>query len=332
MTNFAQDPSQWTLGQIQAVVKDELRVFHQSFKDSVREKSGLLSTVLRYVLRQKGKRIRPTLVLLSAKVCGGVTEASYRAATLVELLHTATLMHDDVVDESERRRGAYSVNALWGNKVAVLVGDYFLSKGLLLALEHDDVAMLRTLSDAVRRMAKGELLQAKKSRRLDLDEDTYFRIISDKTASLISACTLCGAISATAEESAQQRMRTVGEELGLAFQIRDDLFDYGSGGVGKPVGLDLQKKLVTLPLIHALGQVDAAQRKHIIRIVRRKGTRRKDRQTVIAFAEEYGGLAYATERMTACVRSAQAALAEFPESEARSAMIALAEYCITRKR
>ena len=292
----------------------------------------MLNTVARYVLRQKGKRIRPTLVLLSAKVCGGVTDATYRAATLVELLHTATLVHDDVVDEAETRRGVFSVNALWGNKVAVLVGDYFLSRGLQLALEHDDIDMLRIISDAVRRMAAGELLQVKKARSLDLDEATYFQIISDKTASLIGACTMCGAVSASEDPDVRQRMLDIGEQLGLAFQIRDDLFDYGSRGVGKPVGLDLQKKLVTLPLIHALSQADAARRRRMIRILRRGGRRADDRKAVLAFADEFAGIDYARDRMITAARAAQSVLGTFPASRARSAMMALAEYITTRKR
>ncbi len=332
MTEESAAPHLFTLRDIQAAVKDELTEFRKSFRDAVRGKSGLLNTILRYVLRQKGKRIRPTLVLLSAKVCGGITSATYRSAILVELLHTATLVHDDVVDEAETRRGAFSVNALWGNKVAVLVGDYFMSQGLLLALEHDDIEMLRIVSDAVRRMAEGELLQVKKARSLDLDEATYFRIISDKTGSLISACTMCGAVSATNDEDSKRRMRTIGEQLGLAFQIRDDLFDYGSRGVGKPVGLDLQKKLVTLPLIHALGQADAARRRQMVRILRRGGRRADDRKAVLEFTGEFGGLDYARNKMTDCARSAQSILATFPESPARKAMISLAEYITTRKR
>ncbi len=317
---------------IQAVIQEDLKEFQRSFRSTARGQSGLLNIILRYVLRQKGKRIRPTLVLLSAKVCGGVSEATYRAATLVELLHTATLVHDDVVDEAETRRGTFSVNALWGNKAAVLIGDYFLSRGLQLALEHDDLAMLHILSGTVQRMAEGELLQVKKARMLDLDESTYFKIISDKTASLISACTMCGAVSVSGDEHNISRMQTVGEQLGLAFQIRDDLFDYGSDSVGKPVGLDLQKKLVTLPLIRALSQCASAERRQIIRILRRGGKRANDRQAVLAFAEKYGGLDYARSRMAECARTAQSILSTFPESPARTAMFSLAEYIITRKR
>ncbi len=325
-------PDARTLRDIQSVVQQELTAFQRSFRASVSGSSGLLNTVTRYVLRQKGKRIRPTLVLLAAKVCGGITEATFRAATLVELLHTATLVHDDVVDEAETRRGAFSVNALWGNRVAVLVGDYFLSQGLLLALKHDDTRMLRILSDAVRRMAEGELLQVKRARSLGFDEATYFRIISDKTASLISACTMCGAVSASDDATAWERMETVGEQLGLAFQIRDDLFDYGTQGIGKPVGLDLKEKLTTLPLVFALDQADRASRRQMVRILRRRGRHPDDLAATLAFVKEHGGLKYARSRMVACVQAAQETLSTFPPSPAREAMIALADYVTTRKR
>ena len=331
MTGAALAASHPTLRDIQAVVKDDLAEFRRSFRGVVQEESDLLTTILRYILRRKGKRVRPTLVLLSARVCGGVTDASFRAATLVELLHTATLVHDDVVDESETRRGAFSINALWGNKVAVLVGDYFLSRGLQLALAHDDTEMLHILSNAVRRMAQGELMQVKKARNLDLDESAYFRIIADKTASLIAACTVCGAVSASAGSKAKAQMNAVGEHLGLAFQIRDDLFDYESHRVGKPVGSDLQKKLVTLPLIHALDQCEPMRRRAMLRILRRGGRRANDRQAVLAFASEYGGLDYARAKMAEHVHAAQSLLGTFEESPARTAMISLAQYIITRR-
>jgi len=317
-----------TLDSIQAVVAEELKEFRRVFRDTIREKSGLLSTILRHVLRRKGKRIRPTLVFLSAKVCGGITDSSFRAATLLELIHTATLVHDDVVDEADTRRGAHSVNALWGNKVAVLVGDYFLSKGLLLALEHDDVEMLRILSDVVRRMTKGELLQIKEARHLDLDEATYFRIISDKTASLISACTTCGAVSAQADPADVQRMQTLGEKLGLAFQIRDDLFDYGPPGIGKPVGLDFKKKPITLPLIHALSQTSPQDTRKVKRLLRQG----REHEEILAFVKDHGGLDYARDQMHRQVLYVQELLETFPESPARAAMHSLAEYVISRKR
>lgn len=321
-----------SLTEIQRLVADELDVFKRYFRESMRSPVGLLDKVTQYVLYQKGKRIRPTLVLLSAKVCGGVTEVSYRAAALVELLHTATLVHDDVVDEAERRRGVFSINALWKNKIAVLLGDFLLSRGLLLSLDHQDYQLLHILSDSVRRMSEGELLQIEKARRLDIDEETYFRIISDKTASLIAACTACGAYSATRDQSAIDRMRAVGENLGLAFQIRDDLFDYGAVDVGKPLGIDLQEKKLTLPLIYALRTGAPDDRKRIMKIVRKKKKTRDDVRTVAHFVEETGGLAYARVQMTAYADEARRGLATFPPTPARDAMMDLADFIVLRKK
>ena len=325
-------PTRSTLRIIQAPISGELEAFQEHFRHAVRGKRGLLRTILRYVLKQKGKHIRPTLVLLAAKVCGEVTDATYRAATLVELLHTATLLHDDVVDEAESRRGTFSVNALWGNKAAVLVGDYFLSRGLLLALEHEDIRVLHIVSDAVRRMAEGELMQLKKARSMDLDEETYFTIISYKTASLLAACTKCGAASVSEDSDRVEQMQVIGEQLGLAFQIRDDLFDFMPRGAGKPAGLDLKKKLVTLPMIHALRQAEGEDRRQVLRILRRGGKGRDDRKAVLAFAEKHGGLDYAKTRMHDCISQAHAVLETFPESPSRTAMHALSEYIITRTR
>ena len=236
----------------------------------MRSRVGLLNRVTQYVLRRKGKEIRPTLVLLAAEMCGGVREASYTAAALVELLHTATLVHDDVVDEAETRRGAFTIHRVWKNKVAVLFGDYLLSRGLLLALDRREYALLHTVSDAVRRMSEGELLQIETARRLDITEETYFRIIGDKTGSLIAACLAAGAESAGADEETAGRARQIGESLGLAFQIRDDLFDYDAADTGKPVGLDLQDRKMTLPLIAALQRAPEADRKRIMRIVKKR--------------------------------------------------------------
>jgi len=319
-----------SLRDIQRPVAQELEHFQRYFRESMRTSVPLLDHVARYLLRQKGKRIRPLLVLLSAKLCGGVTEASYRAAALVELLHSATLVHDDVVDGAERRRGMFSINAIWKNKVAVLFGDFLLSRGLLLALEHQDYATLHALSDAVRRMSEGELLQIEKSRRLDIDEATYFRIIGDKTASLIAACTKCGALSATSDEAVVESMYTMGEKLGLAFQIRDDLFDYGLDDVGKPIGIDLKEKKLTLPLIYALRMAPAAESQQILRIVRKKKKSRQDIRTVAHFAETYGGIEYAWQQMEALATDARSILAQFPPSEARSALMDLVDYTVTR--
>ena len=320
------------LRDFQSVVEDDLKEFSLHFKEAVRVEHGLLNLVIRYFLRQKGKRIRPLLVLLSAKTCGVISERSHRAAALVELLHTATLVHDDVVDESEKRRGAVTINALWGNKVAVLLGDYFLSQGLLLALEHDDFDYLRVLSHAVKRMSEGELRQVKRARSLDIDEDSYYQIISDKTASLLSACTQCGALSADADPARLYSMAEFGEQLGLAFQIRDDLFDFGKGGVGKPVGADLQKKLVTLPLIHALEKSSKDKRRQILNIIRKGKQTRQNRRIIFEFVDSTGGLTYAQHRMEEHVKAAQSLLKAFPDSDARKALHTLSEYVAVRKK
>lgn len=321
-----------SLREIREVVEDELEIFRKYFRESVRSDVGLLDKITRYVLRQKGKEIRPMLVLLSAKLCGGVQESTYRAAALVELMHTATLVHDDVVDMAERRRGVFSINALWKNKIAVLFGDFLLSRGLLLSLEYQDYKLLHVLSDAVRRMSEGELLQIEKSRHLDIDEDTYFRIISDKTASLIAACTSCGAVSATDNEQVITRLGRIGEQLGLAFQIRDDLFDFGVEDVGKPIGIDLQEKKMTLPLIHALRESSRRDRRRILKIVRKKKKSRQDVREVGRFVDERGGIAYAREKMHDSAAEARMLLEEFPPTTARDALLDLVAYTVSRSK
>ena len=321
-----------TLDVIRRPIEAELDEFRSYFREAMRSDVGLLDKVTQYVLRQKGKRIRPILVLLSAKHCGTISESTYRAAALVELLHTATLVHDDVVDDAERRRSMFSINALWKNKIAVLLGDFLLSRGLLLSLDHQDYAVLHALSDAVRRMSEGELLQIEKSRRLDIDEDTYFRIISDKTASLIAACTTSGALSATEDEARADEMRTMGEKLGLAFQIRDDLFDFGVKDVGKPIGIDLQEKKLTLPLIVALREASWREKRRIMKIVRKDDKSRRDVREVSDFVSERGGIAYARRRMNALADEARAILLNHPDSEARQALLDLVQFTVQRKK
>ena len=321
-----------TLDAIRAPVADELDAFRPYFREAMRADHFLLDKITQYVLKQKGKRVRPLLVLLAAKVCGEVTEMSYRAAALVELLHTATLVHDDVVDDADTRRGMFSINALWKNKIAVLMGDFLLSRGLLLSLDHQDYTVLHALSDAVRRMSEGELLQIEKARFLDIDEETYFRIISDKTASLIAACTASGALSATDDEDAVERMRTYGEKLGLAFQIRDDLFDFGAVDAGKPVGIDMQEKKMTLPLIYALQQAPKSAKKRVMKRVRTDEKSNEDMRAIAAFAREYDGIAYATERMHAFAEEAYDLAASFPRSPSRDALMGLTAYTIQRTR
>ncbi|MFO8099601.1 MAG: polyprenyl synthetase family protein [Salinibacter sp.] len=326
-------PIPTTLDDIRVPVEDDLEAFQTYFREAMRADHTLLDKITQYVLWQKGKRIRPLLVLLAAKACGGAaTDMTHRAAALVELLHTATLVHDDVVDDAEQRRSVFSINALWKNKIAVLMGDFLLSRGLLLSLDHNDYTVLHTLSDAVRRMSEGELLQIEKSRLLDIDEDTYFRIISDKTASLISACTKSGAVSVTDDEALIERMDRFGETLGLAFQIRDDLFDYSEQDSGKPIGIDLQEKKMTLPLIVALREAGRRERKRILKIVDREDKNHEDLQEVAAFVAEHDGIAYARERMEALAEKAISLLAPLPSSDAQASLMGLTEFAIKRTR
>ena len=322
-----------TLDAIRTPVEDDLDTFQSYFREAMRSDHTLLDKITQYVLWQKGKRIRPLLVLLSAKACGGgPTDMTHRAAALVELLHTATLVHDDVVDDSERRRGVFSINALWKNKIAVLMGDFLLSRGLLLSLDHNDYTVLHTLSDAVRRMSEGELLQIEKSRLLDIDEDTYFRIISDKTASLIAACTKSGAVSVSDDEALIERMETFGETLGLAFQIRDDLFDFSEQDAGKPIGIDLQEKKMTLPLIVALREAGWMERRRILRVVDKDEKSRDDLRQVATFVDEHDGIAYARERMQSLADEAKSLLSALPPSDARASLVGLTEFAIERSR
>lgn len=321
-----------TLKSIQAPVQEDLDAFQRYFKGSVKSPISLLDKVIRYLMKQKGKQIRPLLVLLAAKTCGSVSDKSFRGAALVELMHTATLIHDDVVDDADRRRGMFSINALWKNKVAVLLGDFLLSRGLLLALDHKDYEALHILSDAVKRMSEGELLQIQKARLLDIDEETYFTIISDKTASLIAACTACGASSATDDPAVVQQMKNMGEALGIAFQIRDDLFDYGLKDVGKPLGIDLQEKKMTLPLIYALREASSADYKRIMRIVRKKKKSKEDIRTVARFVDDLGGIRYAKEKMHAYADDARNILLTFAPSAARDAMLDLVDFTVLREK
>ena len=326
-------PVPTTLDEIRVPVEDDLDAFRSYFREAMRSDHMLLDKITQYVLWQKGKRIRPLLVLLSAQACGGVaTDTTHRAAALVELLHTATLVHDDVVDDAEERRGVFSINALWKNKIAVLLGDFLLSRGLLLSLDHNDDSILHTLSDAVRRMSEGELLQIEKSRLLDVDEATYFRIISDKTASLISACTKSGAVSVSDDEALIERMDAFGETLGLAFQIRDDLFDFSVEDAGKPIGIDLQEKKMTLPLIVALREAGRREKKRILKIVDQDDKDRDDLRTIAAFVDEHGGIEYARSKMESLAAEARSLLSVLPPSEARTSLVGLTEFAIQRSR
>ncbi len=321
-----------SLSGIRAPVEDDLREFKKYFRAAMRSDVRLLDRIVQYVLRQKGKQLRPTLVLLAARMCGEVSERTYRGAALVELLHSATLIHDDVVDEAEKRRSMFSINALWKNKISVLFGDFLLSRGLLLALDSNDYDLLHTMSEAVRRMSEGELLQIEKSRRLDIDEETYFRIISDKTASLMSACTVSGAVSVDAPPQTIDQMRQLGEKLGLAFQIRDDLFDFGDRRSGKPVGIDLKEKKMTLPLIHALAKADRSERRRVMAIVRRDTKSPDDLAVVTEFVGRLGGIEYARIQMRRLADEARQIVDAHPPSDAQRSMAGLIEYTINRSR
>ncbi len=319
------------LSEISRPIKVELEKFNGLFKDSMKSKVGLLDLVAKYILRQKGKKIRPLLVLLSSKVAGGVTERSYRGAILVELLHTATLVHDDVVDSAEKRRGLPSINAIWKNKVAVLMGDYLLSRGLLIAVENNDFDFLKTITETVKRMSEGELLQISKTKKLDIDEETYFKIISDKTASLLSTCCEIGALSTTKDQDEILAMREFGENLGMAFQIRDDILDYvgSSKLIGKPLGGDIKEKKITLPLIYSLQKADKSKANKIISIIK-NGKSKGNINEVIQFVKDSGGINYAYSIAQNYSKRAKENLKMFPDNESKLALQALVDFVIER--
>lgn len=319
------------LSDLTSPVAQELELFDDRLRESMKSKVPFVDFIVRYIVKQKGKRIRPALVLLSASACGGINESTYRGASLVEILHTATLIHDDVVDDADTRRGIASINAVWKNKIAVLMGDFMLAKGLLLSLDNDDFRFLKITSDAVRRMSEAEILQIAKSRDLDIDETTYFRIISDKTASLLSTCCQIGAASADADSSIVETMKQFGEHIGLVFQIRDDLLDYtGRKSItGKPAGLDLKEKKLTLPLIHSLAQAPRAESKRIISTVR-NGARKKDLRGVVDFAEHYGGIDYARRKAEEHAEKAREAISMIPPSGARDSLVGFIDFMMER--
>jgi len=296
-------------------------------------KVPLLSIITNHIYRRKGKQVRPLLVFLSAGMNGSITEATFVAAGMIELLHTATLIHDDVVDEANERRGSFSINALWRSKIAVLVGDFLLSKGLLLAIETNEFELLRNMSHAVKEMSEGELLQIERSRRMNIDEETYFDIIHKKTATLIASCLVNGAVSVGAEQAMIDKMYEYGVNLGLAFQIKDDIFDYQAKGVlGKPTGNDIKENKLTLPLIYALSRVDKVKKRRMLSQLRKSKRSQQAVEEVIRFANEYGGIEYATDRMNEYKDKAIAALKPFPESIYRDALIDMANFVVNRKK
>jgi octaprenyl-diphosphate synthase len=320
------------LSEITQPIKSELESFNQIFRESLRSNVGLVDLVTRYIIRQKGKKIRPLLVLLSAKVSGGINERSYRGAVLVELLHTATLVHDDVVDNADKRRGLWSINKVFKNKVAVLMGDYLLSKGLLIAMEGKDFDFLEVITNTVKRMSEGELLQIQKTRKLDIDEETYFRVISDKTASLIETCCTIGAMSAASDPAYISAMKEFGKNLGISFQIRDDILDYeGSLSVtGKRVGGDIKEKKITLPLIYSLNQVSTNKASEIRKIIK-NGKDKPNVDAVINFVRENKGIDYAVGKARFYSQAAKDALKKLPDSQSKLALEALVDFVIDRK-
>ena len=320
-----------TLDRIKEPIAVAMDEFEQKFRTSMKSQVPLLDRITHYIVKRKGKQMRPMFVFLSAGLCGGVTEQTHRAATLIELLHTATLVHDDVVDDSNERRGFFSINALWKNKIAVLVGDYLLSKGLLLSVHHGDFDLLKITSEAVRVMSEGELLQIEKARRLDIKEDIYYEIIRQKTASLIASCCASGSFSAGAKTETVKTMHEFGELIGMAFQIKDDLFDYGPDGViGKPTGIDIKESKMTLPLIHALDKANSADKRRIINIIKNHNTDDKKVHEVINFVKASGGLEYATEKMKEYRSKAYEKLNEFPDSVYKQSLLDLVQYTTER--
>jgi octaprenyl-diphosphate synthase len=304
--------------------------FEPKFRASMKTKVLLLDKIMGYIVKRKGKQMRPMFVFLSAGACGTITDRTYRGASLIELLHTATLVHDDVVDDSNYRRGFFSVNALWKNKIAVLVGDFLLSRGLILSIENKDFDLLSIVTHAVREMSEGELLQMEKSRRLDIDEEVYYDIIRQKTASLIASCCAVGASSSGADAARIQTMKSFGEKIGMAFQIKDDLFDYGELEIGKPVGIDIKEKKMTLPLIHSLSKSGWLEKRRIIGIVRNQSNDTKKVKEVISYVKESGGIEYAVKKMIEYHQEAIAILRTLPESKYRNSLEQLVQYTIDR--
>jgi octaprenyl-diphosphate synthase len=321
-----------SLKQIQAPIANEMIIFEDKFKNYMKSNVFLLDKITTYIVKRKGKQIRPMFIFLVAKLCnqGQVNERTYRGAALIELLHTATLVHDDVVDESNYRRGFFSVNALWKNKIAVLVGDYLLSRGLLLSIDNDDFDLLKLVSTAVREMSEGELLQIEKARLLDIKEADYYQIIRQKTASLITSCCAVGASSVGADAETIKKFSLLGEKIGIAFQIKDDLFDYGTQEIGKPLGIDIKEKKMTLPLIYALNQSTWLEKNRVINIVKNQSDKPKKVQEVIQFVINAGGLKYANEAMERFKTEALQILDSFPQTEFQTSLRDLIQFTIDR--
>ncbi|HZY78658.1 MAG TPA: polyprenyl synthetase family protein [Cyclobacteriaceae bacterium] len=319
------------LDDIKAPVAREMEEFEEKFRASMKTKVLLLDKIMSYIVKRKGKQMRPLFVFLSAGSCGGITESTYHAASLIELLHTASLVHDDVVDEANYRRGFFSVNALWKNKIAVLVGDFLLTRGLALSLEHSEYDLLRLANEAVKEMSEGELLQMEKARRLDIDEEVYYEIIRQKTASLLASCCAVGASSAGASKEMVGKMKKLGECVGMAFQIKDDLFDYGEDEIGKPLGIDIKEKKMTLPLIYSLSRSSWLEKRRITNIVRNESEKPGKVKEVIDYVKAKGGIEYAKQAMQRYFQQSMQMIEELPESQYRTSLGQLVQFTIERK-
>lgn len=320
------------LSRIQEPIVAELALFEEKFRATMRSNVALLDRVMYYIVKRKGKQMRPMFVMLSAKMCGNFTESTYTAATLIELLHTATLVHDDVVDDAYERRGFFSINALWKNKIAVLIGDYLLAKGLLVSLDNNEFRMLKITSDAVKEMSEGELLQIEKARRLDIQEDIYFEIIRKKTATLIASACSAGAASVTTDEQHIATMKEFGEKIGIAFQIKDDLLDYGSDDIGKPTGIDIQERKLTLPIIYTLQHCTRADKSKIINIIKNHNKDKAKVDWVINYVRNSGGIPYAEKQMHRYQQEAFDLLHKFPDSPSKESLKDLVRYTTERKK
>jgi len=321
------------LKQIKAPIEKHISEFEDKFKHSMKSNVALLDKITQYIIKRKGKQIRPMFVFLAAGMCGRINESTHRAASLIELLHTATLVHDDVVDDSNIRRGFFSINALWKNKIAVLIGDYLLAQGLLLALNNDEFKVLKIVSDATREMSEGELLQIEKARKLDIEESVYFEIIRKKTASLIASCCAAGAASVKAPDEVIKKMHLFGECVGIAFQIRDDLFDYqNSYNIGKPNGIDIKEQKMTLPLIYMLNNVGFYEKRRIVNVVKNHNNDPDRVATLIEQVNRSGGIEYATEKMKEYQQHSIDLLHQFPESEFRNSLEQLVVFTTERNK
>lgn len=320
------------LKQIQVPIEAEMAEFEQKFRGLMKSKVKLLDHIMNYIVKRKGKQMRPMFVFLTAGVTGSINESTHRGAALIELLHTATLVHDDVVDDANYRRGFFSVNALWKNKIAVLVGDYLLSRGLLLSVDNEDFHLLKIVSNTVKEMSEGEFLQIAKARKLDITEEVYYQIIRQKTASLIASCCAVGASSNQSDSQTIEKMRNFGEKVGMAFQIKDDLFDYGEDEIGKPVGIDIKEKKMTLPLIFALNQSDWLEKRRIISLIRNRSEDKKAVNEVIQYVKQSGGLEYAKKIMNQFYQEALDILNSFPDSAYKTSLANLVSYTIERKK